>query len=51
MPDLSKHLEAQGFQPESIQWRLAWDLKIRADQPSAVEILMNKLFGPAGQKQ
>jgi hypothetical protein len=51
MPDLSKRLEALGFEPESIQWRLAWDLKIRADQPSAVELLMNKMFGPGDQKQ
>ena len=28
MPDLSKRLEAQGFAIDSVQWRMAWDLKI-----------------------
>jgi hypothetical protein len=51
MPDLSKKLEALGFVPESVQWRQAWDLKIRADQPSAIEILLNKMFGPNDDKQ
>jgi hypothetical protein len=49
MPDLTKRVEALGFVPVSTQWRLAWDLKIRADQPSAMELLMNKMFGPTTQ--
>ena len=37
MPDFSKRLEAMGFKPVTTEWRMAWDLKIRDDQPSAIE--------------
>ena len=40
MPDLEKRMEALGFKPVATEWRLAWDLKIRADQPSAIEDLL-----------
>ena len=26
-----------GFKPVGTEWRMAWDLKIRDDQPSAIE--------------
>ncbi|MCC6425024.1 MAG: hypothetical protein IT447_16235 [Phycisphaerales bacterium] len=42
MPDLQKRVEAMGFKPVNTQWRLAWDLHIRADQPSGVERLLDK---------
>src|SRR5258706_1699231 len=38
MPSMSETLIKElGFKPVSIEWRMAWDLAIRADQPSAVE--------------
>ena len=37
MPDFAKRLEAMGFKPVATEWRMAWDLKIREDQPSAIE--------------
>jgi hypothetical protein len=37
MPDFAKRLEALGFKPVATEWRMAWDLKIRDDQPSALE--------------
>lgn len=37
MPDFAKRLEALGFKPVATEWRTAWDLKIRDDQPSAIE--------------
>lgn len=37
MPDFAKRLEALGFKPVATEWRMAWDLKIRDDQPSAIE--------------
>lgn len=40
MPDLSKRLGEMGFEPVAAEWRRAWDLAIRADQPSAVENLL-----------
>ena len=43
MPDLSKRLEAMGFHPVATEWRMAWDLTIRNDQPSAVENLLMDL--------
>ncbi len=44
MPDLENRLAALGFEKVATEWRLAWDLKIRADQPSAVEgLLMDAL--------
>lgn len=43
MPDMSRRLEAMGFMPQSTQWRMAWDMSIRDDQPSLVEQLLNSL--------
>ena len=37
MPDFAKRLEAMGFKPVATEWRMAWDLKIRTDEPSAIE--------------
>ena len=37
MPDFARRLEAMGFKPVATEWRMAWDLKIRDDQPSAIE--------------
>jgi hypothetical protein len=37
MPGFSKRLEAMGFKPVATEWRMAWDLKIRDDQPSGIE--------------
>jgi hypothetical protein len=42
MPDLSKRVREMGFKPSGpVEWKTAWDLHIRADQPSAVEKLLN----------
>jgi hypothetical protein len=44
MPDFAKRLEALGFKPVATEWRLAWDLKIRENQPSVLEdFLINGL--------
>jgi hypothetical protein len=37
MPDLSKRVAAMGFKPIATEWRMAWDLSIRQDEPSMVE--------------
>jgi len=37
MPDLADRLGSMGFKPVATEWRMAWDLAIRQDQPSAVE--------------
>jgi len=41
MPDLEKRLKALGFTKAATEWRTAWDLKIRTDQPSAIEQLLD----------
>ena len=40
MPDFAKRLEALGFKPIATEWRMAWDLKIRDERPSALEELI-----------
>src|SRR4051812_38463277 len=41
MPDLSKRVREMGFKPSGpVEWKAAWDLRIRADQPSAIEQLL-----------
>jgi hypothetical protein len=40
MPELSKHLTDMGFKPVASEWRMAWDLTIRAEEPSAVEQML-----------
>src|SRR5690349_18081884 len=44
MPDLSKRLTDMGFQPIATEWRMAWDLTIRNDEPSAVENILIELI-------
>lgn len=40
MPDLAERVRALGFKPAgAVEWKKAWDLTIRADQPSAIEQL------------
>ncbi|MCC7350061.1 MAG: hypothetical protein IT446_05775 [Phycisphaerales bacterium] len=41
MPDLQRRVEALGFKPVNTQWHMAWDLHIRADQPSGVQRLLD----------
>ena len=40
MPDLARRLREMGFQPVRTEWQMAWDLRIRHDQPSAIEELL-----------
>ena len=41
MPSMSDTLQKDfGFKPIAIEWRTAWDLAIRADQPSLIESLL-----------
>jgi hypothetical protein len=45
MPDLSKRIREMGFKQDGdIKWKQAWDLHIRADQPSAIEEVLNGLI-------
>jgi hypothetical protein len=44
MPDLAKRLGEIGFKPIATEWRLAWDLTIRVDAPSAMEKLMMEVI-------
>ena len=45
MPDLAKRLREMGFKPDGkAEWKKAWDLHIRADQPSAIEEVLNGLI-------
>jgi hypothetical protein len=37
MPDFADRLGAMGFKPVATEWRQAWDLTIRQDEPSAIE--------------
>lgn len=40
MPDLAERVRELGFKPAGpAEWKMAWDLRIRADQPSAIEQL------------
>ena len=48
MPDLSKRVREMGFKPVgAVEWKQAWDLRIRADQPSAV-VATPSLRGASG---
>lgn len=42
MPELADALEIRGFEPVKTEWRTAWDVKIRKNQPSAFQKLMNQ---------
>jgi hypothetical protein len=44
MPDMSARVKEMGFTPVSVQWNTAWDLTIRADQPSGAEKLLKEIF-------
>ncbi len=45
MPDLAKRVREMGFKPAGpVEWKQAWDLRIRADQPSAIEQLLNDVI-------
>jgi hypothetical protein len=46
MPDLSQRLTKMGFEPVASDWRMAWDLTFRNDEPSAIEsVLMDLIRG------
>jgi hypothetical protein len=40
MPDIAKQLEQRGFKPTQTRWRAAWDVRIRENQPSAFQKLL-----------
>ena len=40
MPDFARRLDALGFKPVATEWRTAWDLRIRDNQPSVLEDLI-----------
>jgi hypothetical protein len=40
MPDIAKQLEERGFKPTQTKWRAAWDVRIRENEPSAFQKLM-----------
>jgi hypothetical protein len=45
MPDLAKRVREMGFKPDGkVEWKAAWDLRIRADKPSAIEELLNDVI-------
>jgi hypothetical protein len=44
MPDMAERLVKMGFMPVETNWRTAWDLTIRADQPSAAEKMLMELI-------
>jgi len=44
MPDLSRRLQQLGFKPVATEWRMAWDLNIRPNEPSAIEKVLLELL-------
>ena len=44
MPDLAGRLAAMGYAPVKRDWVVAWDLKIRANRPSALQRLIEELM-------
>jgi hypothetical protein len=44
MPEIATMLQDRGFQPVATEWRLAWDLSIRPDEPSAIEKMLMELI-------
>jgi len=44
MPELSQKLAGLGFTPAGTQWHMAWDMSIRADQPSLAEKFLKNLM-------
>ena len=53
MTDLSKQLEQRGFKPTQTKWRAAWDVRIRENEPSAFQKLIehtaNELLKPPAE--
>ena len=47
MPDLAARLKTKGFHPVATQWRKAWDMTYRPDEPSNAERLLDALLGAA----
>jgi hypothetical protein len=45
MPDMEQRLETMGFRPTGTQWRKAWDMSYRMDQPSNAERALDALLG------
>jgi hypothetical protein len=50
MPELSQLLADRGFKPVATEWRLAWDLTIRPDAPSAVEKALMEMLKSASEE-
>jgi hypothetical protein len=50
MPGISDSLAEMGFKPVSTEWKTAWDLTIRADQPSAAEKILDFVFDALDDK-
>ena len=44
MPDMAQRLHEMGFKPVSTDWKLAWDLTIRYEEPSAIEQVLEGAF-------
>ena len=51
MPDLSDRLDLLGFRPVSTEWRPAWDVHIRDNQPSAFARLVDVAARAAATSQ
>ena len=47
MPEISQMLQQRGFKPVATEWRMAWDLTIRPDEPSTVEKMLMDLIHDA----
>ena len=47
MTDMSARVKEMGFAATKVEWTTAWDLTIRADQPSGAEKLLKELFRSA----
>lgn len=47
MPEIAQMLEQRGFKSVATEWRLAWDLSIRPDEPSAIEKMLLDLIRDA----
>ncbi|CAN5649658.1 hypothetical protein BH09PLA1_BH09PLA1_32670 [soil metagenome] len=44
MPEIARMLDERGFKPVATEWRMAWDLTIRADAPSGAEKFLMELL-------
>jgi hypothetical protein len=43
LPDMTKRLEAMGFSVSAVRWNGAWDLKIRANEPSGLQTMVQAI--------